>query len=338
MTHGPLMLDLEGYELTDDERELAVHPMVGGIILFSRNYRDPAQLEYLTRSIRELRPDILISVDHEGGRVQRFRNGFTRIPPMASLGTLFMKDPEAALELAWDIGWLMASELLAYGLDFTFAPVLDLDYGISDVIGDRAFSGRPDVVTRLADALIEGLHEAGMPAIGKHFPGHGFVAADSHVDLPVDERPFSEIDASCLKPFTALCPLLDGVMPAHVIYKQVAPEPAGFSPYWLKDILRRQLGFKGVIFSDDLGMAGAAIAGDYAARTHAALSAGCDMVLVCNDRAGALQVLDALEGYEFSPRSEQRLAALSVHSRPTLDALDADPRYNRVADLLESLV
>lgn len=338
MTHGPIMLDLEGYELTSDERELIVHPLVGGIILFARNYRDPSQLEYLTRSIRELRPEILIAVDHEGGRVQRFRDGFTRIPPMARLGELFMKDPESALELAWDTGWLMASELLAYGLDFTFAPVLDLDYGNSEVIGDRAFSGRPEIVTRLADALIEGLHEAGMPAIGKHFPGHGYVAADSHVDLPVDVRPFSEIDESCLKPFTALCPLLDGVMPAHVIYEKVAPEPAGFSPYWLKDILRRQLGFKGVIFSDDLGMAGAAATGDYSARAHAALGAGCDMVLVCNDRDGALQVIDALKDFDFSPRSEQRLSALSVLSRPTLDALDADPRYNRVADQLEALV
>ncbi len=337
MTHGPIMLDLGGLELTSEERELIVHPLVGGIILFTRNYRDPAQLEYLIRSIRELRPEILIAVDHEGGRVQRFRDGFTRIPPMACLGELFLKDPETALELAWDTGWLMASELLAYGLDFTFAPVLDLDYGNSEVIGDRAFSGRPEIVTRLADALIEGLHEAGMPAIGKHFPGHGYVAADSHIDLPVDVRPFSEIDEHCLKPFTALCPLLDGVMPAHVIYEKVAPEPAGFSPYWLKDILRRQLGFKGVIFSDDLGMAGAAATGDYSARAHAALSAGCDMVLVCNDREGALQVIDALADYEFSPRSVQRLSALSVLSRPTLDALDADPRYNRVADQLEAL-
>lgn len=337
MTHGPVMLDLEGYELTEDERALLANPLVGGLILFARNYRDPYQLQSLTHAIREVRPEILIAVDHEGGRVQRFREGFTRIPAMAKLGELFLQDPEQALELAWDTGWLMASELLAYGLDFTFAPVLDLDYGFSEVIGDRAFSKRPEIVTRLADALIEGMHEAGMPATGKHFPGHGYVAADSHVDLPVDERSFKEIDESCLKPFVALAPQLDGVMPAHVVYSQVDDKPAGFSSHWLKDVLRRQLGFKGVIFSDDLGMAGAAAAGGYTERAHAALDAGCDMVLVCNDRAGALEVLSGLEGYSFSPRSEQRLAALQVMSRPTLESLDADPRYNRVADQLEAM-
>ncbi len=337
MTHGPVMLDLEGYELTEEERALLANPLVGGLILFARNYRDPYQLQALTAAIREIRPEILIAVDHEGGRVQRFRDGFTRIPAMAKLGELFMQNPESALELAWDTGWLMASELLAYGLDFTFAPVLDLDYGTSEVIGDRAFSGRPEIVTRLADALIEGLHEAGMPAIGKHFPGHGYVVADSHLDLPVDDRSFQQIDESCLKPFAALAPQMDGVMPAHVVYEKVDEQPAGFSSYWLKDILRRQLGFKGVIFSDDLGMAGAAIAGNYTDRANAALQAGCDMVLVCNDRKGALEVLGGLEGYDFSPRSEQRLAALQVLSRPTLESLDADPRYNRVADQLDEM-
>lgn len=331
------MLDLEGYELTDSERELISNPLVGGVIFFTRNYRDPYQLQALVASIRELRPEILIAVDHEGGRVQRFRHGFTPIPAMAKLGELFLKDPEEALELAWDTGWLMASELLAYGIDFTFAPVLDLNYGTSEVIGDRAFSNRPEVVTRLADALIEGLHEAGMPATGKHFPGHGYVAADSHTDIPVDTRTFAEIDQSCLKPFMALAAQLDGIMPAHVIYPEIDPNPAGFSAYWLKDILRRQLGFKGVIFSDDLGMAGATVAGSYAERAHAALAAGCDMVLVCNDREGALAVLTALADYSFSPRSQQRLAALQVHSRPTIESLDADPRYNRIADQLEAM-
>ena len=337
MAHGPLMLDLDGYELTEQERRLLADPLVGGLILFTRNYRDPWQLQALIHAVREIRPEILIAVDHEGGRVQRFRDGFTRIPAMARIGTLFHDDPEAALELAWDTGWLMASELLAYGIDFTFAPVLDLDYGVSEVIGDRAFSRRPEIVTRLADALIEGMHEAGMPAIGKHFPGHGYVVADSHTDLPVDNRTLEEIDQSCLKPFTALSAQLDGVMPAHVVYEQVDAQPAGFSPFWLKDVLRRKLGFKGVIFSDDLGMAGAHIAGDFRARAVAALEAGCDMVLVCNDREGALQVLDGLKDYDFSPRSQQRLAELQVMSRPGLDSLDSDPRYNRVADQLEAL-
>ncbi|SJZ67603.1 beta-N-acetylhexosaminidase [Oceanospirillum multiglobuliferum] len=331
------MLDLEGYELTDAERDLISNPLVGGVIFFTRNYRDPYQLQSLVKDIRELRPEILIAVDHEGGRVQRFRQGFTPIPAMAKLGALFLKDPESALELAWDTGWLMASELLAFGIDFTFAPVLDLNYGTSEVIGDRAFSSRPEIVTRLADALIEGLHEAGMPATGKHFPGHGYVAADSHTEIPVDTRSFTEIDNNCLKPFTALAGQLDGIMPAHVIYPEVDPSPAGFSAYWLKDILRRQLGFKGVIFSDDLGMAGATIAGTYTARAHAALTAGCDMILVCNDRKGALEVLDALADYPFSPRSQQRLATLQVHSRPTIESLDADPRYNRIADQLEAM-
>lgn len=337
MAHGPVMLDLEGYELTEQDITLLADPLVGGLILFSRNYRDPFQLQALVAAVREIRPEILIAVDHEGGRVQRFKDGFTRIPPMASLGKRFLEDPEEALELAWDTGWLMASELLAYGLDFTFAPVLDLDYGVSEVIGDRAFSQRPEIVTRLADALIEGMHEAGMPAIGKHFPGHGYVVADSHTDLPVDDRTFEAIDQSCLKPFTALAPQLDGVMPAHVVYEKVDDQPAGFSPFWLKEILRRKLGFKGVIFSDDLGMAGAHVAGNYKARAVAALDAGCDMVLVCNDREGALQVLEGLRDYDFSPRAQQRLAALQVVSRPGLDSLDSDPRYNRVADQLDAL-
>lgn len=290
-----LMLDVAGTGLDAEDRDLLAHPAVGGLIFFARNYEAPAQLKELVEAARRINPQLLIAVDQEGGRVQRFREGFTRLPPMSALARQAGRDPEGAERAARELGRLMADELLQIGVDISFAPVLDLDYGVSEVIGDRSFGADPDQVIRLAGAWIAGMKTAGMAATGKHFPGHGAVAADSHTELPVDRRSLEEIRAADLKPFRALAGELAGIMPAHVVYERVAPEPAGFSPFWLRDVLREELGFRGVIFSDDLAMAGAAAAGGYPERAEAALEAGCDMVLVCNDRQGAVQVAENLE-------------------------------------------
>jgi len=280
---GPVMLDVEGVALTDAERERLRHPLVGGVILFARNYASPEQLADLTREIAAQRePALLITVDHEGGRVQRFREGFCRLPTMRSLGELWDRDPAAARALARDTGWVLAGELVQHGVELSYAPVLDLDYGVSRVIGDRSFHRDPSVVVALASALMDGLADAGMACVGKHFPGHGFVEADSHVDMPRDARSFDDIWASDILPFRQLSTRLAGIMPAHVIYDAVDPRPAGFSPFWLQDILRGRLGFQGIIFSDDLTMEAATEAGDIVSRADAAFTAGCDMVLVCN--------------------------------------------------------
>lgn len=301
MTAAVVMLDVAGTELDASDRDVLRHPAVGGLILFARNYQNRDQLMALTAAIRAERPDILIAVDQEGGRVQRFRDGFTRLPPMAALGRWHDQSPDAALDGAYQLGRLMAEELIACDVDISFAPVLDLDYGVSSVIGDRSFHADPEALTALAAAWIDGMAAAGMAATGKHFPGHGFVEADSHLELPRDSRPLAALEAADLRPFAALSQRLQGIMPAHVVYDAVDSQPAGFSRIWL-DLLRQQLGFAGVIFSDDLTMEGAAAAGDYAARTAAALDAGCDMVLVCNQRAAALQVLDAVTALQPSAR------------------------------------
>lgn len=283
---GPVMLGVEGATLTVADRERLAHPSVGGVILFARNYESPAQVSALVADMRAARePALLVAVDHEGGRVQRFRDGFSAVPPMRTLGERYDGDPAGALDDARRWGRVIADELGACGLDFSFTPVLDLDHGASAVIGHRAFHADPDAVVALAAALCDGLHAGGMSAVGKHFPGHGRVAADSHVDLPVDLRPLEAIAADDLAPFAALIArrAIDGVMPAHIVYPSVAPEPAGFSPRWLGAILRGELGFDGMIFSDDLEMAGAHGAGDIVARADAAADAGCDMVLACND-------------------------------------------------------
>lgn len=295
MNPGPALIDIAGIALGDDDRRRLRHPAVGGVILFTRNYRDPLQLCSLVEEIRALRAELLVCADHEGGRVQRFRHGFTALPPMQSLGKLWDRDHAVALEAARATGLVIATELAAHGVDFSFTPVLDLDYGRSSVIGDRAFHAEPTVVGELAAALICGLAQGGAAAVGKHFPGHGYANADSHVAFPVDERPFEEILQLDLAPYRrAIAAGLAAVMPAHVIYPRVDPEPAGYSKFWLQEVLRRQLGFDGLIFSDDLSMMGAAIAGGVAERAHAALAAGCDMVLLCNDPAGQDALLDAL--------------------------------------------
>jgi beta-N-acetylhexosaminidase len=293
---GPVMLDVAGLALDAAEREFLLHPAVGGVILFTRNYASPEQLARLTGEIHALRdPPLLVAVDHEGGRVQRFLDGFTRLPPMRALGAVLERDPELAEHLARAVGVVLASELRSRGVDFSFAPVVDIDFGASSVIGDRAFHDSPQGVARLATRLVRGMSALGMGAVAKHFPGHGFVRADSHLEVPVDERTLAEIDAADLVPYRALIGQgLAGVMPAHVIYPNVDARPAGFSEVWLKEILRGRLAFDGLVFSDDLSMEGARVAGDIVARGRAALDAGCDMVLVCNDRAAAVTLLNGI--------------------------------------------
>ncbi|MFO1434964.1 MAG: beta-N-acetylhexosaminidase [Gammaproteobacteria bacterium] len=314
MTLGPLMIDVQGTALTAEERHRLRHPRVGGVILFTRNYADTEQLRALTKEIHALRsPRLLIAVDHEGGRVQRFRQGFTALPACVRFGERYHDDPKAALVCAEAGGLVMASELRKLEVDFSFAPVIDVDCGISTVIGDRAFHRQPAVVSALACAYMRGMHAAGMAAVGKHFPGHGSVAADSHHAVPVDERTLAEIESHDLPPFAHLVRNgVEGIMPAHVIYPKVDPAPAGFSSFWLKQVLRAQLGFDGVIFSDDISMAGAAVAGNATQRAQAALRAGCDMVLICNDPEAAAKVIAELH-VEDDPVSRSRL--LRMHGR-----------------------
>jgi beta-N-acetylhexosaminidase len=312
LPRGPVMLGVEGLALTEADRARLAHPSVGGVILFARNYADPAQLRALTAQIRALRsPALLVAVDHEGGRVQRFRAGFSAIPPMRTLGERFDADAAAARRDAEALGATIARELVAHGVDFSFTPVLDLDHGPSAIIGDRAFHGDAAAVASLARALVDGLHAGGSAAVGKHFPGHGFVAADSHVDLPVDPRPLAELLARDLEPFARLSPVLDGVMPAHVVYPKVDAHPAGFSRVWIEDVLRGRLGFAGLVFSDDLEMTGAHGAGDIVARAQAAVAAGCDMVLACNDFA-AMDDLLARWSPPANPLLEPRMRRMQA--------------------------
>lgn len=316
MALGPLMIDIAGTTLSDEDAVRLKHPLVGGIILFTRNFESVAQLTRLCADIHALRsPHLLIAVDHEGGRVQRFRDGFTRLPPMRELGNIWDDSPSRATELARQTGFVLAAELCACGVDFSFAPVLDVDYGESGVIGDRAFHRNVQAISDLAHALIIGMKEAGMANVGKHYPGHGFVRADSHTEVPIDERELVDIELDDLVPFKRMIGFgMTAVMPAHVIYPKVAPEPAGFSEFWLKTLLRERLGFDGVIFSDDLSMEGASVAGGVVARAHAALDAGCDMVLLCNDQDAADDLLLGLRR-DISPVSLARL--IRMHAAPT---------------------
>lgn len=324
---GPVIVDLAGTTLTAAEAEMLRHPLVGGVILFARNYESPDQLRELCAAIHGVRdPAPAIAVDQEGGRVQRFVTGFTRLPPMRALGRVYERDALLAASLARAAGEVLAGELLAHGVDLSLAPVLDVDFGASAVIGERAFHSTPAGVAALAGALVEGMRRAGMGAVGKHFPGHGWVRADSHHEVPVDERDLATIEANDLTPYRALVGRgLTGVMPAHVIYPAVDPRPAGFSPFWLQEILRARLGFEGIVFSDDLSMAGARVAGGIVERARAALDAGCDMVLVCNDAPAAARVLDGLGPARLRPDRARRL-------RPGRSGAPAD--YRRAAATL----
>ena len=285
-----------GPVLTDEDRERLRHPAAGAVIFFTRNYQNPEQLKVFTEEIERLRePALLVCVDHEGGRVQRMREGFTAIPPMRELGRLWDRDKDAAQEAARAAGYIIGAELGAHGIDFSFAPVLDLDYGGSSVIGDRALHFDPNAVGVLAAEIVRGFADAGMGAVAKHFPGHGFATADTHHDVARDERAFAEILKKDIAPYRAAIEAgVAGIMPAHVIYPQCDAEPAGYSKYWLQDVLRGKLGFQGLIFSDDLSMAGASAVGGPPERARAALAAGCDMVLLCNDPQGQAKLLDSL--------------------------------------------
>jgi beta-N-acetylhexosaminidase len=350
--HAPLILDIAGTALTDIDRERLTHPLTGGIILFGRNWRDREQLEALCAEVKSIRQDVLITVDHEGGRVQRFRtDGFTHLAPMRAFGEMWMKDAMAATNAATAAGFVLGAELRACGVDFSFTPVLDLDWGESGVIGDRAFHRDARVVSLLAKSLMHGLLRAGVANCGKHFPGHGFVRADSHTDIPVDTRGLEEILAEDAAPYRWLSTTLSSVMPAHVVYPQVDDKPAGFSTRWLEEILRGELGFQGAVISDDLSMAGARqVGGRELSFTEAAvlaLNAGCDMVPLCNQSVqseGGRAIDELLEGlaqaleegrWEASEASEERRWALLPRG-PALswDALMAHPEYMHALDLL----
>jgi len=295
MAPGPLMLDLEGTSLTDGERELLTQSPVGGVIFFARNISSKEQFIALTAEVSALRPELLLAIDQEGGRVQRLREGYTILPPMQVLGNLLVTDSQRGAELLRNTGWLLAVEMIASGLDFSFAPVLDLDSSHCEVIANRSFSLDPEVAATAAGYFIEGMAEAGMAATGKHFPGHGGVTADSHLEIPYDSRSLEQLQDRDLLPFKTLSHKLQGIMPAHIVFPEVDDKAVGFSSYWLQNILRQELAFDGVIFSDDLSMKGADQMGSYAEKADAALRAGCDMVLVCNNRQGALEVLDFLQ-------------------------------------------
>jgi beta-N-acetylhexosaminidase len=294
---GPAVVDLLGLALTDDDRRRLAHSAAGAVILFARNYESPAQLQSLCEEIEKVRePALPIGVDHEGGRVQRFREGFSAIPPMRRMGRQWDRDREGGRAAAHAAAYVIAAELAAHGVDFSFAPVLDLDYGTSKAIGDRALHYDPTAVAALGTCIVQGFADAGMAAVGKHFPGHGFAAADSHTDVPRDDRPIAELEKKDLLPYKkTIAAGLAAVMPAHVIYTQADAEPAGYSKYWLQEVLRGKLGFEGLVFSDDLSMKGASVAGGPAERARAALAAGCDMVLLCNDPEGLDRLLESLQ-------------------------------------------
>lgn len=334
MSHGPVLFDLRGPSVTEEEREMLRHPAAGGVILFSRNYQSPEQLLELTRQIHEARkPRPLIAVDQEGGRVQRFREGFTRLPAAGWYGGIYDRHPAAAREAAQTLGWLMATELRACGVDFSFAPVMDLANPISQVIGDRGFHRHPDVVSDLASHWMHGVREGGMANVGKHFPGHGSVAADSHLEVPVDHRRLEDLLMADLLPFQRMVDnALEAVMPAHVIYDRIDPLPAGFSPFWLRKVLRGRFNFQGVIFSDDLNMAAAAEGGDYRQRARAAIEAGCDMVLVCNNPEAAMAALAELRDHQ-DPASQARILRMHGRKGQTRAKLHYDQRWRRAVKL-----
>jgi beta-N-acetylhexosaminidase len=321
------MVDISGTELSSEDVDVLRHPLVGSVILFTRNYRNPDQLGALTAAIRAVRsPHLMIAVDHEGGRVQRFREGFTKLPPSRPLGRRFDEDRRDALTLTRSVGWLMASELRSVGVDFSFAPCADLDYGVSEIIGDRSFHRNPETVAALAAAYLMGMRDAGMSAVAKHFPGHGAVMADSHVALPVDRREFVDMEDD-LRPYRMLIENnVPGIMAAHVVYPLIDDLPASLSRRWITDILRGQLGFHGCVFADDLSMAGAVAFGDVVERARLALAAGCDVLPICNDRAAVTAVLEKFKPEVASPASQARLVRMRARGEAPA-GLTADPHW-----------
>ena len=328
MSLGPVMLDIDGTRLTPADRELLREPAVGGVILFTRNFQSVEQIGELVADIRALRrPPLLIAVDHEGGRVQRFRDGFTRIPPMRTIGREYRNDPDHAGQLARMAGWLIGTELRSVGIDLCFAPCVDLDWGVSEIIGDRAFHADPQVVADLAVAFSRGLRSAGMAAVAKHFPGHGAVVADSHLKLPVDRREYGDV-LDDMRPYERLisASAVAAVMMAHIVYAEIDDEPSGFSRYWIETELRRRLGFDGAVFSDDLSMAATRDYGTMPERANKALAAGCDMVIICNDRSAARRAVSALAGYS-NPLSLVRLARLHGTGGASREAMRASDEW-----------
>jgi beta-N-acetylhexosaminidase len=307
---GPLMLDIEGTELCNEDVECILHPACGGLILFSRNFQSSAQIVSLIQSIRSVRQDIIIAVDQEGGRVQRFKKDFSLLPPLATLGRLFQKQPGLATERASQFGELMAMEILSVGCDISFSPVLDLGLPASQIIGDRAFAEDQSSITHLAAAFVSGMSHAGMAATGKHFPGHGSAVEDSHLTIPIDSREEKTIQNNDIQPFIHLKDELLAMMPAHIIYPKIDAQPAGFSKVWIQQILRHRIGFDGVVFSDDLSMKGAEVAGDFTQRADKALSAGCDMLLLCNNRAQVKILLAHLKDFQLPEVSMLRLCKM----------------------------
>ncbi len=337
MSLGPLMVDIAGTELSAEDREVLAHPLVGSVLLFTRNYRSAEQITALSAAIRALRsPHLLIAVDHEGGRVQRFREGFTRLPAARLLGRRFTENRAEGLALTRSVGWLMAGELRAVGIDFSFAPCVDLDYGVSEIIGDRAFHQDPDTVAALSAAYLLGMRDAGMAAIAKHFPGHGAVVADSHVALPVDRREYADMERD-IRPYPVLIDNhLAGVMAAHVVYPAVDELPASLSRRWITDILRGRLGFHGCVFADDLSMAGAVAFGDILERARLAAAAGCDVLPICNDRPAVLQVLDGFKPDVASAASLARLVRMRARGEPP-SSLVTDPRWHDTVQHIRDL-
>jgi len=337
MSLGPMMLDVASTSLDSEDREILAHPLLGGVILFSRNYENPQQVKELIESIHALRKTpLLIAVDQEGGRVQRFKDGFTRLPAAADLGVVYNADRRLALQLAEQTGWINAAELREVGADLNFAPVLDLDYATSGVIGDRAFHRRPEAVADIAHSYMRGMEQAGMSAVGKHFPGHGAIAADSHETVSVDERGFNDIRNEDMLAFERMIHFgMPAIMVAHIIYTQCHDQAAGFSGFWLRDILRGELDFQGAIFTDDLSMKGAAVLGDIVARAQASLEAGCDMFLVCNDRDAAIKVLDEVKA-EVNPASNSRLLRLQGRRVESTEPIRDSQRWHQAAKAVES--
>ncbi len=335
MTLGPLMVDIAGTELSASDREVLAHPLIGSVILFTRNYVDRAQLRSLVSQIHAVRnPALLIAVDHEGGRVQRFRDGFSALPPLRRIGQAFDASAQTGLAMARALGWLMAAELLACGLDFSFAPCVDLDYGLSEIIGDRAFHARASVVSALAVAYVHGMRDAGMAATAKHFPGHGAVVADSHLALPVDRRELVDMEAD-LQPYRRLIANgLPAVMAAHVLFPAVDALPASFSQRWIARELRVGLSFAGLVFADDLTMAGAASVGDLPDRAHRALAAGCDVLPVCNDRPGVERLLDQFKP-PLDPAAQLRLIRMRGRKSPDFETLEASATWRSAREWLE---
>jgi beta-N-acetylhexosaminidase len=337
MSLGPLMVDIAGTELTSDDVRVLSHPLVGSVILFTRNYRDVAQVTALCESIRALRsPHLLISVDHEGGRIQRFRAGFTQLPAARLLGRRFDQDRRLGLSLAHAVGWLMASELRAVGVDFSFAPCVDLDYGLSEIIGDRAFHADADAAAALAVAYMTGMREAGMPAIAKHFPGHGAVTADSHVALPIDRREFVDMEAD-IRPYRLLIENnVAGIMAAHVVYPAIDELPASLSHRWMNGVLRNELKFHGCIFADDLSMAGAAAFGGILERVKLAFAAGCDVLPICNDRQAVKSVLEHFGSGLGSPASQARVVRMRARGEAPVN-LGANRQWQQTVQEIASL-